>query len=89
MAQLGDSSEVFKCSFCGKSQKQVERLISGPHVYICEECIELCNEIIAEENQAAKGEAQASEDTELPTPREIFDFLETHIVGQELSLIHI
>lgn len=83
MAQLGDSSEVFKCSFCGKSQKQVERLISGPHVYICEECIELCNEIIAEENQAAKGDAKSPEEAPLPTPREIFDFLETHVVGQE------
>lgn len=83
MAQLGDSAEVFKCSFCGKSQKQVERLISGPHVYICEECIELCNEIIAEETEAARGESAAAQEAELPTPREIFDFLETHVVGQE------
>ena len=81
MAQLGDDSDVFSCSFCGKSQKQVERLISGPHVYICEECIELCNEIIAEETQAEK--AKAEPEQELPSPREIFDFLETHIIGQE------
>ena len=54
MARTSESAEVFKCSFCGKSQKQVERLISGPGVYICEECIELCNEIIAEEIQAAQ-----------------------------------
>ncbi|MDO5645301.1 MAG: ATP-dependent Clp protease ATP-binding subunit ClpX [Dermabacter sp.] len=85
MAQIGDSSEVFKCSFCGKSQKQVERLISGPHVYICEECIELCNEIIAEENQSAGSGAEAAKEAKLPSPREIFDFLETHIVGQEAA----
>ncbi|SLM91019.1 ATP-dependent Clp protease ATP-binding subunit ClpX [Brachybacterium faecium] len=72
---------MFKCSFCGKSQKQVERLISGPGVYICEECIELCNEIIAEEIQAAQPAAQ--EQAPLPAPREIFDFLEEYVVGQE------
>ena len=83
MAQLGDTSDVFTCSFCGKSQKQVERLISGPHVYICEECIELCNEIIAEENQAEAAKEEKQE--ELPNPQEIFDFLETHIVGQEAA----
>ena len=49
MAKFGDSGELLKCSFCGKSQKQVKRLIAGPGVYICDECIELCNEIIEEE----------------------------------------
>ncbi|WP_394215544.1 ATP-dependent Clp protease ATP-binding subunit ClpX [Brachybacterium vulturis] len=81
MARTSDGSDVFKCSFCGKSQKQVERLISGPGVYICEECIELCNEIIAEEIQAAQPASQ--EQAPLPAPREIFDFLEEYVVGQD------
>ncbi|MBB5832129.1 ATP-dependent Clp protease ATP-binding subunit ClpX [Brachybacterium aquaticum] len=81
MARTSDGADVFKCSFCGKSQKQVERLISGPGVYICEECIELCNEIIAEEIQAAQPASE--EQAPLPTPREIFDFLEEYVVGQE------
>ncbi|ATG52631.1 ATP-dependent Clp protease ATP-binding subunit ClpX [Brachybacterium vulturis] len=81
MARTSDGSDVFKCSFCGKSQKQVERLISGPGVYICEECIELCNEIIAEEIQAAQPASQ--EQAPLPAPREIFEFLEEYVVGQE------
>ena len=85
MAQIGDSSEIYKCSFCGKSQKQVERLISGPHVYICEECIELCNESIAEETEAAEKKEEQAKELELPKPNEIFDFLETHIVGQETA----
>jgi len=49
MARLGDGGELLKCSFCGKSQKQVKKLIAGPGVYICDECIDLCNEIIEEE----------------------------------------
>jgi len=81
VARASESGDVFKCSFCGKSQKQVERLISGPGVYICEECIELCNEIIAEEIQAAQPAAE--EQAPLPAPREIFDFLEEYVVGQE------
>ncbi|MDO5662418.1 MAG: ATP-dependent Clp protease ATP-binding subunit ClpX [Brachybacterium sp.] len=81
MARTSDGADVFKCSFCGKSQKQVERLISGPGVYICEECIELCNEIIAEEIQAAQPVSE--ERTRLPRPHEIFDFLEGYVVGQE------
>ncbi|MGP5055631.1 ATP-dependent Clp protease ATP-binding subunit ClpX [Brachybacterium paraconglomeratum] len=81
MARTSENGDVFKCSFCGKSQKQVERLISGPGVYICEECIELCNEIIAEEIQAAQPAAE--EQAPLPAPREIFEFLEEYVVGQE------
>ena len=81
MARTSENGDVFKCSFCGKSQKQVERLISGPGVYICEECIDLCNEIIAEEIQAAQPAAE--EQAPLPAPREIFDFLEEYVVGQE------
>ncbi len=81
MARTSENGDVFKCSFCGKSQKQVERLISGPGVYICEECIELCNEIIAEEIQAAQPAAE--EQTALPTPQEIFGFLGEYVIGQD------
>lgn len=79
MARIGDGGDLLKCSFCGKSQKQVKKLIAGPGVYICDECIDLCNEIIEEEL------AEASELglDELPKPREIFDFLEQYVIGQE------
>ncbi len=81
MARIGESADLLKCSFCGKSQKQVQQLIAGPGVYICDECVELCNEII-EERMAEAGE-EASEDFELPKPREIFSFLEEYVIGQE------
>ncbi len=79
MAKFGDTGELLKCSFCGKSQKQVRKLIAGPGVYICDECIDLCNEIIEEE---------LTETTELsfdhlPNPREIRGFLDDYVVGQE------
>ena len=79
MAKLGEGGELLKCSFCGKSQKQVKKLIAGPGVYICDECIDLCNEIIDEEL------AGPSEDPvgELPAPREIYTFLDDYIVGQD------
>src|SRR6478609_163405 len=79
MARIGDGGDLLKCSFCGKSQKQVKKLIAGPGVYICDECIDLCNEIIEEE----LGEAAELGLTELPKPREIFDFLEQYVIGQE------
>ncbi len=79
MAKFGDGGELLKCSFCGKSQKQVKRLIAGPGVYICDECIGLCNEIIEEE----LAETSESSFGELPKPREIFGFLDDFIVGQE------
>ncbi|MFW2513736.1 ATP-dependent Clp protease ATP-binding subunit ClpX [Demequina sp. SO4-13] len=79
MTRPADSGDLLKCSFCGKTQKQVRKLIAGGGVYICDECIELCNEIIEEEF----AEAAQTEFTELPKPREIFDFLEQYIVGQE------
>ncbi|GMA28196.1 ATP-dependent Clp protease ATP-binding subunit ClpX [Arenivirga flava] len=81
MARIGESADLLKCSFCGKSQKQVQQLIAGPGVYICDECVELCNEII-EERMAEAGE-EVSEDFELPKPREIFSFLEEYVIGQE------
>ena len=79
MAKFGDSGELLKCSFCGKSQKQVKKLIAGPGVYICDECIELCNEII-EEEFADTGDVRFDE---LPTPLEIRTFLDEYVVGQE------
>jgi ATP-dependent Clp protease ATP-binding subunit ClpX len=79
VARLGDGSDLLKCSFCGKSQKQVKKLIAGPGVYICDECIDLCNEIIEEELADASDLGL----TELPKPREIFSFLDNYVVGQE------
>ncbi|MEN0130004.1 MAG: ATP-dependent Clp protease ATP-binding subunit ClpX [Brevundimonas sp.] len=76
---MGDGADLLKCSFCGKSQKQVKKLIAGPGVYICDECIELCNEIIEEE----LAEATEVGLVELPKPKEIFEFLEQYIIGQE------
>jgi len=81
VAKFGEGSELLKCSFCGKSQKQVKKLIAGPGVYICDECIDLCNEIIEEE--LADG-AELSFD-ELLKPREIREFLDNYIVGQDAA----
>ena len=79
MARLGDGGELLKCSFCGKSQKQVRKLIAGPGVYICDECIDLCNEIIEEEFSTA----EEITFTELPKPSEIKVYLDDYVVGQE------
>ena len=79
MAKFGDSAEVVKCSFCGKTQKQVKKLIAGPGVYICNECIDLCNEIIDEE---AQGDAEVGLQ-KVPNPREIRTFLDDYVIGQE------
>ena len=79
MARVGESSDLLKCSFCGKSQKQVKKLIAGPGVYICDECIDLCNEIIEEE----RGESVNLGWDELPKPREIFAFLDQYVIGQD------
>ncbi|MFB9239557.1 ATP-dependent Clp protease ATP-binding subunit ClpX [Plantactinospora siamensis] len=79
MARIGDGGDLLKCSFCGKSQKQVKKLIAGPGVYICDECIDLCNEII-EEELAESGEVKWEE---LPKPIEICQFLDQYVVGQD------
>ncbi|MGB9112745.1 MAG: ATP-dependent Clp protease ATP-binding subunit ClpX [Acidimicrobiales bacterium] len=79
MAKFGDGGELVKCSFCGKSQKQVKKLIAGPGVYICDECIELCNDIL-EEELADTSEVRFDD---LPKPREIFDFLNDYVIGQD------
>lgn len=80
MARIGEGGgDLLKCSFCGKSQKQVKKLIAGPGVYICDECIDLCNEIIEEE----LSETAELHFEDLPKPREIHAFLDDYIVGQE------
>jgi ATP-dependent Clp protease ATP-binding subunit ClpX len=79
VARIGDGGDLLKCSFCGKSQKQVKKLIAGPGVYICDECIDLCNEIIEEE--LSEGTEVGLE--ELPKPKEIFEFLNSYVIGQE------
>ncbi len=81
MTRIGESAEMLKCSFCGKSQKQVQQLIAGPGVYICDECVELCNEII--EERLAEAKETETEDFELPKPKEIFAFLDEYVIGQE------
>jgi ATP-dependent Clp protease ATP-binding subunit ClpX len=79
MARIGDGGDLLKCSFCGKSQKQVKKLIAGPGVYICDECIDLCNEII-EEELAEAGDVKLDE---LPKPAEIDEFLDQYVIGQD------
>ena len=79
MARIGESGDLLKCSFCGKSQKQVKKLIAGPGVYICDECIDLCNEIIEEE----LSESSDLKFDELPKPKEIHDFLDQYVIGQD------
>jgi ATP-dependent Clp protease ATP-binding subunit ClpX len=77
--RIGEANDLLKCSFCGKTQKQVKKLIAGPGVYICDECIELCNEIIVEElsEQTSLGLS------ELPKPQAIFEFLDQYVIGQD------
>ncbi len=82
MAKFGEGQEVVKCSFCGMSQKQVRKLIAGPGVYICDKCIDLCNDIISEE-LGDRVEAQPQE--RLPKPKEIMDFLNGYVIGQEAA----
>ncbi len=82
MAKFGDPGELVKCSFCSKSQKQVKKLIAGPGVYICDECIDLCNDIISEELSDG-GPVAEEEFNELPKPKEIFEFLNDYVIGQD------
>jgi ATP-dependent Clp protease ATP-binding subunit ClpX len=79
VAKFGDGGDLLKCSFCGKSQKQVKKLIAGPGVYICDECIDLCNEIIEEE----LSQTTEVKWDELPKPKEIYEFLNDYVIGQE------
>ena len=79
MAKFGEGGDLLKCSFCGKSQRQVKKLIAGPGVYICDECIDLCNEIIEEE----LSETPELRLEELPKPAEIYNFLNDYVIGQD------
>jgi ATP-dependent Clp protease ATP-binding subunit ClpX len=79
MYKFGDDKGQLKCSFCGKLQDQVKKLVAGPGVYICDECIELCNEIIEEE----LGEEAGFELSDIPKPREIKEILDQYVIGQE------
>ena len=81
MARIGESSEVLKCSFCGKSQKQVAQLIAGPQIYICDECVALCNEII--EERLSEHQPSEPSDFTLHKPREIAAFLDEYVIGQD------
>ncbi len=74
----GDNGKLLHCSFCGKSQHEVRKLIAGPSVFVCDECVDLCNDIIREELQ----EKAESERASLPTPREINDILDEYVIGQ-------
>jgi ATP-dependent Clp protease ATP-binding subunit ClpX len=79
VARIGDGGDLLKCSFCGKSQKQVKKLIAGPGVYICDECIDLCNKTIEEE----LSESSDLKWDNLPKPREIYEFLDSYVIGQD------
>jgi len=81
VAKFGEGGDLLKCSFCGKSQKQVIKLIAGPGVYICDECISLCNEIIKEELAEGTDNSLGV----LPSPREIYQFLNDYVVGQDTA----
>jgi ATP-dependent Clp protease ATP-binding subunit ClpX len=74
-----DDAKLLYCSFCGKSQHEVRKLIAGPSVFICDECVELCNDIIREEMQEGIGEAASK----LPKPREINEILDQYVIGQD------
>jgi len=74
----GDNSKVLYCSFCGKSQHEVRKLIAGPSVFICDECVELCNDIIREELEEKASAARSH----LPKPREILEVLDQYVIGQ-------
>ena len=78
MSKYEDKRQL-KCSFCGKTQDQVRRLIAGPNVYICDECVELCDEIIQEEIE----ETMEEDTTSLPKPKEMMEILNDYVIGQE------
>ena len=76
----GDNGKLLYCSFCGKSQNEVRKLIAGPSVFICDECVDLCNDIIREEIQEAGTEG---DNANLPIPAEINEILNQYVIGQQ------
>src|SRR5258706_3808494 len=79
MSKKGNSGDVLRCSFCNKSQRDVKKLIAGPTVYICDECVDICLDIIAEERSKESKKTRSS----LPKPKEIKSFLDEYIIGQD------
>jgi ATP-dependent Clp protease ATP-binding subunit ClpX len=83
MSKKGNSGDVLRCSFCNKSQRDVKKLIAGPTVYICDECVDICLDIIAEDRKEEPGALEASTGGNLPKPKEIKEFLDGYVIGQE------
>ncbi|MDO4241416.1 MAG: ATP-dependent Clp protease ATP-binding subunit ClpX [Microbacteriaceae bacterium] len=83
MPNISDSAEMLKCSFCGKTQKQVDQLISGGHIFICNECVQLCSEIIEERQQKSDTATETGETFHLSKPRETAAFLDEYVIGQD------
>lgn len=81
MSKESDGDKILYCSFCGKSQNEVRKLIAGPSVYVCDECVDLCNDIIKEE--LANDGKDDSEEQALPKPKEIKAALDEYVIGQE------
>src|SRR3954463_5316579 len=81
MSKKGNSGDVLRCSFCNKSQRDVKKLIAGPTVYICDECVDICLDIIAEDRKDEPGTLEGS--GQLPKPKEIKEFLDLYVIGQE------
>eukprot|EP01030_Chromulinospumella_sphaerica_P016134 gene16134-15945_t len=81
--KTSSGEKLLYCSFCGKSQHEVKKLIAGPSVFICDECIDLCNDIIRDETSAIEAVAGAKSD--LPTPSEIKDLLDQYVIGQQTA----
>src|SRR5947208_13535031 len=81
MSKKGNIGDVLRCSFCNKSQRDVKKLIAGPTVYICDECVDICLDIIAEDRKDEPGTMEGS--GQLPKPKEIKEFLDLYVIGQE------
>ena len=84
MSKKGNSGDVLRCSFCNKSQRDVKKLIAGPTVYICDECVDICLDIIAEDRKDEPGALEGA--GHLPKPKEIKEFLDLYVIGQERAM---